>query len=208
MEIVTKDQRWQEELVDENFSQDARAWLAQKMTDDMPLLLAHADDGVIWGKRQSDGSLKLSGDIFKDEKKYPSIAVPLSAQTLQQARIFGPAGEILLWRSGNGFAARRIVEGAAPLHDTLPDEWHILWGEPDFRECRGGFCLFVEGQQGLQHALPVDQNPPPANQRARLCVRHYLEYDEEGQAYIAMSRLVNLQIANVVQPKGNAPSGI
>lgn len=192
MANLTDDKRWQEELVDESFSIDSRTWLAQKMTDEMPWLLAHADDGVIWGKRQSDRSLKLSSDVFNDEKKYPSIAVSLSVKTLQQARIFGPAGEILIWRSEKGFAGRRIFEGSAPPQDTLPDEWHLLWGEPDLREYRDNFCLFVEGQQGLRHVLPIDQNPPQANQRARLCVRHYLAYDDEDQVYIEMSRLVNL----------------
>lgn len=191
MTNLTDDKRWQEEPVDESFLNDPRAWLALKTSDAMPWLLAHADDGVIWGKRQSDSSLKLSSDVFSDEKKYPSIAVPLSSKTLQQARIFGPAGEILIWRTEKGFAARRIFEGTTPLQDILPDEWHLLWGEPDFRECRDGFCLYVEGLQGLRHALPVEQNPPP-NQRARLCVRHYLDYDDEGQAYISLSRLVNL----------------
>ena len=199
MEKLTKIQDWQEEPVDASFSNDARAWLAQKMTDEMPLLLAHADDGVIWGRRRSDGSLKLSSEVFSDKKIYPSIAVPLCAKTLQQARIFGPAGEILIWRSENGFAARRIVDGAAPLSDTLPDEEHILWGEPDFRENGNGFCLFVEGQQGLQHALPVEQNPLKAEQRVKLCVRHYVDYDNEGQAFVFMSRLVNLQIVYAAQ---------
>lgn len=195
MEKLTQGKGWQEEPVDESFSNNPRTWLAQKMTQDMPLLLAHADDGVIWGKRQSDGSLKLSSDVFSDKKIYPSIAVPLSAQTLQQARIFGPAGEILIWRTEQGFAGRRILEDNASTHEALPDEWHILWGEPDFRESRdGGFCLFVEGQQGLQHALPVEQNPLKAEQRARLCVRHYLDYDNEGQFFVFMSRLVNLQV--------------
>ncbi|MEK7729070.1 MAG: CRISPR-associated protein Csx19, partial [candidate division KSB1 bacterium] len=96
-------------------------------------------------------------------------------------------------------AARGSRAGAAPVQDTLPDEWHSLWGEPDFRECKDGFCLFVEGQQGLCHALPVEQNPPQANKRAKLCVRHYVAHDDEGQAYIAMSRLVNLQIIYAVQ---------
>jgi CRISPR-associated protein (TIGR03984 family) len=196
MANLADEKRWQEEPVDESFLKQPRAWLAKNMSDKMPWLLAHADDGVIWGKRQSDGSLKLSSDVFNDEKKYPSVAVPLSAKTLQQARIFGPAGEILIWRTDNGFAARRIDESSTPAQNTLPDEWHLLWGEPDFRECRDGFCLFIEGQQGLRHALPVGQNPPPANQRAKLCVRHYVAHDNEGQAYIAMSRLVNLQFGH------------
>lgn len=194
MEKLTKGQGWQEEPVDESFSNNPRTWLAQKMTNEMPLLLAHADDGVIWGKRQSDGSLKLSSDVFSDEKRYPSIAVPLSAKTLQQVRIFGPAGEILIWRTEQGFAGRRILEGEASPQEALPDEWHILWGKPDFREPQDGFCLFVEGQQGLQHALPVEQNPLAANQRAKLCVRHYVDEDNDSQAFVFMSRLVNLQV--------------
>lgn len=174
--------------VDDAFLTDPRKWLAAFARAEMPWLLAHADDGVIWGRWESKGMLKLSSDVFADPNQYPAIAVKLSAQTLQQARVFGPAGELLAWRSENGFAARLIEDGSQLPLDALHDEKHLLWG-PGTGEIREGFALLQEGQQGLQHAPPKS---PPANGRLALIVRHYVDYDDQGQAYISLSRLVDL----------------
>ena len=53
-----------------------------------------------------------------------------------------------------------------------------------------GFALLREGARGLRHAPPVI---PQAGQRPKLVVKHYVDYDTEGQAYIALSRLVRLE---------------
>jgi CRISPR-associated protein (TIGR03984 family) len=176
----------------EEFSQDPRTWLAKRMNEGMPWLLAHADDGVIWGELQNDGTLLLSSDIFNDPAEYPSVAVPLRAITLQQARIFGPAGEILIWRINEGFAGRTIEDGKITL-EALPVEKHLLWhqGNPVKVDPQSGFALLQEGQQGQRHAPPVI---PDGKRRPALKVRHYVDYDDEGQAYIALSRLVALEV--------------
>ncbi len=176
----------------ETFNQDPRAWLAQQMSVDMPWLLAHADDGVIWGKRQNDGTLLLSSDVFSDPVEYPSVAVPLRAITLQQVRVFGRAGELLLWRTEAGFAGRMLKNELMTL-EALPDEQHLLWhqGESVKTDQQAGFALLREGQQGQRHAPPVI---PQGRRRPTLTVRHYVDYDDEGQAYIALSRLVGLEV--------------
>ncbi len=170
---------------------DPRAWLTQRVDEGMPWLLVHADDGVIWGKRQADGTLALSSDVFSDSKEFPSVAVPLRAVTLQQARIFGPAGELLVWRTKKGFVARLIKDTHLTLK-ALPDERHLLWhlGNPVKVDQQTGFALLQEGKQGQRHAPPVI---PQGKRRPALKVRHYVDYDEEGQAYIALSRLVGLE---------------
>lgn len=176
----------------EVFREDPRTWLAQQMSANMPWLLAHADDGVIWGKWQENGSLLLSSDVFGDPAMYPSIAVPLRAVTLQQARVFGPAGDLLVWRTGGGFTARLLVDDQLEL-DALPKEEHLLWhlGNRVKTDQEAGFAVLQEGQQGQRHAPPVI---PQGRQRPRLIVRHYVDYDEKGQAFIALSRLVNLEV--------------
>lgn len=184
------DQVWKEVRVDDTFLDNPRQWLAAHAREDMPWLLAHADDGVIWGQREGDGTLKLSSDVFSDPQEFPAVAVPLRAETLQQARVFGPAGELLLWRTDSGFAARVIEDGPEHPSDALPDEEHLLWRLGEKVEAGDGFTLLQEGQQGLQHAPPVEGLPVGA--RPTLVVRHYLNYDDEGQAYVAMSRLVSL----------------
>ena len=167
-----------------------RAWLTGRMNAQMPWLLIHADDGVIWGKRGADGKLTLSSDLFADSTKYPSVAVELRAETLQVARIFGPEGELRLWRMAKGFEARLLTDGVGL--EALPEERHLLWhqGCPIAVSEESGFALLQEGAQGQRHAPPVI---PQGRQRPKLVVRHYVDYDKEGQAYIALSRLVGVE---------------
>lgn len=177
------------EIDAESFAENPRAWLAQQMNAAMPWLLAHADDGVIWGKRQPDGRLLLSGDVFPDT----DVAVPLRAVTLQQARVFGPAGELLIWRTEAGFAGRLLEDANLRLEKLREeDERHLLWrqGSPVKVDAIAEFALLQEGAQGQRHAPPVI---PSGNRRPWLKVRHYVDYDDEGQAFIALSRLVGLE---------------
>ena len=183
-------ERWRPIPVDDSFVADPRKWLAAHTREDMPWLLVHADDGVIWGRRESDGTLKISSDAFKDSQNYPAVAVEMRGETIQQARLFGLAGELLVWRTRTGFAARLIEDGPLPPPDALPDEKNLLWRMGNIVEARDGFTLLKEGEQGLRHAPPV---VPEGNRRPTLIVRHYVDYDDEGQAYISLSRLVGLE---------------
>ena len=67
-------------------------------------LLAHADDGVIWGEVRANG-LHLSSDVF------PQVSPPLRAITLQQARLFGPDAELFFWKDNAAWRARLIQDG-------------------------------------------------------------------------------------------------
>lgn len=165
--------------VPSEFEQDPGAWLAGQARGKMPYLLAHADDGVIWG-RIKDGSLELAG------ARFPEVKVELHASTLQDARLFGADGELYIWRTENGFAARLIANDAEA--DCIEDhQW--LWGTPDGKPVEG-FTLLHEGKQGLLHAPPI---PVLSGQGVQLTLRHYVEYDDQGQAYIAGSRLTGLE---------------
>lgn len=142
-------------------------------------LLAQADDGVIWG-RFENGSLLTRGR-------------ELRLATLQAARLFGPQAELFIWRTNEGFAAR-LIDAEPPSSEEDPawfDELHLLWGQPAGRP-QDGFTPLEEGAEGLRHAPPLEL---VGNERAALRVRHYLDYDEMGQAYISFSRLVDLERA-------------
>jgi len=175
----------------DSFCADPRAWLDKQAGADMPWLLAHADDGVIWGRRQPDGELLLSCDVFRDPKQYPSVAVKLRAETLQEARIFGSAGEVRVWRTTKGFEARLLTDAGVGM-EALPNEGHLLWHQGNPVEVRQdvSFALLQEGAQGQRHAPPLI---PQGKQRPKLVVKHYVDYDTQGQAYIALSRLVRLE---------------
>ena len=168
-----------------------RVWLAGQMTAQRPWLLVHADDGAIWGKRGANGKLVLSSDVFDDPATYPNVAVKLRAETLQEARAFGSGGEVRVWRTVKGFEARLLTDAGVGLTDSL-EERHLLWhqGNPEKVSEESGFALLREGAQGQRHAPPVI---PQSGQRPKLVVRHYVDYDAEGQAYIALSRLVGLE---------------
>lgn len=162
-------------------NQDLQDWAESNAQDDMGYLLAYADDGVIWGFVDANGRLQLAGSVF------PEIDVPLRPRTLQQARLFGPAGELFLWRTEQGFCTRLIADGATKPTTALEDNFR-LWGSGI--ETRDGFTMMEEGAQGLYHAPPVKI---ARDGQCYLKVRHYVQYDENtGQAYISHSRLVDL----------------
>jgi CRISPR-associated protein (TIGR03984 family) len=177
-----------EVAIDEKFFSDLRGWLTAKATQGMPWLLVHADDGVIWGRCGADGSLLLSSDVFDVKSRYPSVAVELRTETLQQARIFGKIGEILVWRNGTEFKAREIADGEPTPEDAF-EEQHLLWGQGQPAPSQKGFTLLVEGEQGPCHAVPAVVKD---RRRPALKVRHYADYDSDGQAFICLSRLVDL----------------
>jgi CRISPR-associated protein (TIGR03984 family) len=178
--------------VDEGFSRDPLGWLAQQAVatgaageDGLNTLLLHCADGVTWGKREGQ-TFRCSHQVFPYELDAPTI----SAGTILQARVFGPAGEIFVWRAGEGFAGRRIMD-EEQKYDRLPDdETYWLWGTGLLP--KEGFTLLNEGQQGFRHAPPVENVRD--NQRVGLVVRHYIEEDDTGWARMVTSRLVGLKI--------------
>ena len=165
-------------------SEALKSWLVKQAEgQENCWLLAHADDGVIWGY-VNGVSLALSGDAFY-------VSPPFNPSTLQQARLFWDSGEILIWRGVHGLVGRKIIEGQGEeveFFDTKP----LLWGT-EVESTSGNFVLLGEGEQGLRHAPPLviagNQGP-----EARLVVRNYLSYEEDsGQAYVSLNRLVELR---------------
>lgn len=159
-------------------------------------LLAHADDGVIWGQITAS----KTNDPFKATLSctpFPDTSPPLRPDTLQQLRLFGEAGELHVWRTGPGrFQARLLDETEAAEEKRYFDEAQILWGDRS-EEQKAGYTLVVEGQ-GVRHAVPpVEPTAQFGSEKKRrrplrLTLRHYLTHDDIGQARIYLSRLVNL----------------
>jgi CRISPR-associated protein (TIGR03984 family) len=163
-----------------------KLWLDKQAKEHgLNYLLAHAEDGVIWGHFK-DGKLVTSGDVFPQCAK-------LRSHTLQQCRVFGEKAEVMLWKVGQNWKARSIEDGYLSKNDYICEK-QILWGTQPEEEHKKGFTLVSDGSQGLKHAVPLtginfngkDSRP------LRLKVRHYIDYDESGVARIYLSRLVNL----------------
>lgn len=177
-------------------------WLAKTAPAGADWLLAHCYDGVVWGWR-ADGGWALSSQVA------PEISPELSDRNVLQARVFGESGELLLWREGTSFQARKVVLGAAdapPYDGYMEDQW--LWGTREDKHSdadkhqvikQAGFTLLADGAQGLRHAVPMlvtDEHftPQMDNYRpVRLRVEHYLERDKTtGLARVWLSRLVKI----------------
>ncbi len=173
------------------------SWLAKHASAERPYLLAHADDGVIWG-------LWVAGQLHTSNKLAPAISPLLRGITLQQAFVFGAGDEIRLFRNELGlWQARRVVDAPAP--DTLV-ETQVLWGNKvlaqfDLSAQQDGSVGFTHlqdrVQRGLDQVLPIiihETNlPRDGSTQPRLTVHHFIEYHPQtGEARIGLSRLVNL----------------
>ena len=178
--------------LDATFEDSLADWLVGQAQDhSLITMLAHAADGVIWG-RVEQGQLITSRDAFPDQDVSPVLRL----LTLQQLRLFGPDAELLLWRADGGWRSRLIVDGVGEIVEFY-DEWQILWGTR--REAvRDGFTLVADGALGHSHAPPVEISEslfaPDENRRPlRLQMRHYLETNpNSGLLRVALSRLVEV----------------
>jgi CRISPR-associated protein (TIGR03984 family) len=182
-------------------------WFANNAPPGANMLLAHCYDGVVWGKR-GESRWVLSSELA------PDISPPLLPTTLMQARVFGEAGELFVWREGAKFYGRRVTTGGAEgqLLDYLT-EAHWLWGTrqdrgdatQDEKLDQAGFTLLADGAQGLRHVAPLvvpddyferesaSSAREPRWRPVRLQVEHYIFRDEEtGLARVGLSRLVKL----------------
>lgn len=176
-----------------NFAVDPKSWLWQQTQNKgVKFLLAHADDGVIWGKFEGN-TWHFSGEVF------PKVSPRLSATTLQQARLFGEQAELLIWRHEAGWRGRLIQDEDGDKAVDYYDEAQILWGD-QVVESKDGFTLVKEGQQGLRHAVPLSLSKSDFGHKKhplRLQVRHYLAADEKtGLLQVNLSRLV--EVSHVV----------
>ncbi len=183
----------------ENIKQSLEEWLIQQASHyQLSYLLAHADDGVMWGKFQLKEGKNSNHYILKTSEK-PQLRL----STLQQCRIFGETGEILLWNINNQWNARLISQ--TKISQLLQDrqigsitEEQILWGTQG--KINGDFTLLSDGTQGLRHSVPIiveekyfSPNKKELYRPVRLEVHHYFNYDNDGLARIFTSRLVSLR---------------
>jgi len=153
------------------------AWL-NKLGKTNDFLLAHAIDGVIWGKIEG-GRLVTSAT--------------LNHTTLQELRLFNKQREIHLWSVDDAWYARLIEDKDGITPDDYIEEAHILWGTKGTPQPTG-FTRLEDGAQGLAHHVPIDATSVTPKKRVRLGVRHYFGEDENGVNYIAYSRLTTLEV--------------
>jgi CRISPR-associated protein (TIGR03984 family) len=166
---------------------DLKDWIkAQAKEHKLQYMLAHADDGVIWGHFRT-GKLSTSDAVLKQSP-------PLRVITLQQCRIFGKDGEVLLWRTNNTWKARFLIDPSDKEHIIV--ERQLLWGTHGKKRELEGFTCLKDGSQGLKHAVPFTEIELDEDGKlirpVRLVVHHFIDYDDDGLARIVLSRLVDL----------------
>lgn len=164
-----------------------KSWLEKQAEDNqLKYLLAHADDGVIWGHFNKGYHLITANSVFPQLPK-------LHPDTLQQCRIFGENSEVMIWKIDGGFKARLIQDDNLNKDDyDYILENQILWGTQKEQE-KDGFTLVSDEKQGLRHAVPLTDINFNNNERPlRLTVHHYIDEDDSGVTRIYLSRLVNL----------------
>jgi CRISPR-associated protein (TIGR03984 family) len=184
-------------------------WLLNQATGLPAYLLAHADDGVLWGRIDADPGEQQSGesDLRRTGKRLrlssevgseadQNAAPKLSLDTLQTLRLFHESYELLLWRTTSDWRARKIDDvSASPDGDSPPtwteslDEPQMLWGTVG-QPAGHDFTKLTHGAEGLVHFVPIPCQPTK-KRPVWLVVRHYL--NDAPLARIVASRLVALR---------------
>lgn len=176
------------------WADDAAAWFGRqwlRRSPDSPTawLLGFADDGLVWGRLGAD-RVETPPDAGL------AVGAILRAETLWRAHLFGPAGELRVWREGAAHRCKWIFEEAdeaAPYHD----EPRLLVGQdaavgadlPSGTTEAGSVFSQVRGTAGELHAPPL--TPDEVRGAARLLVRHFLSPDERsGMLRVHASRIV------------------
>lgn len=188
-----------EETLTETSLKDCLTQHALTENYQLPYLLAHAEDGIIWGRFDVENlALETSYRAFPECQ-----FCCLRLSTLQQCRIFGEAGEVLLWNDSGVWRSRLILQSKvsdliAQNHIGLIPESQILWGTQG--KTNGNFNLLSDGSQGLKHAVPIvvqesyfSKDKNELYRPVRLELHHYFCYDSDGVAKIFLSRLVSLK---------------
>ncbi|MEG4322516.1 MULTISPECIES: CRISPR-associated protein Csx19 [unclassified Microcoleus] len=183
-----------EPIEDAQSISDLRKWLeSQAQNYQLKYLLAHGDDGAIWGEFRGQGyQLVTSGD----DDVFPKLA-KLRLCTLQQCRIFSKKAEVMLWKVGQNWKARLIKDEHLSEQDYICEK-QILWGTQQEGESKQDFTLVSDGSQGLKHAVPLINIPFSKDKKnlyrpIRLVVHHYIDYNDSEVARIYLSRLVDLR---------------
>jgi len=160
----------------------------------LTFVLAHCDDGVTWCKWDAAENRWRTGN-----EANPKISPPVRMERLQELRLFGEAGEVLIWRTEEGFRGRGLWD--RPENDLpeplRPDdtETRILRGDMVREKYESGFT-HVADRTGAEQVIPLEVSEKDLQKRrVRLQVRHYFQRDEQntGAVRVAATRLVTLR---------------
>jgi CRISPR-associated protein (TIGR03984 family) len=143
-------------------------------------LLAYADDGVVWG-RVEDGRVALpSGHTLR-------------SVTLQEARIFNEASELLIRRRDSDRFQLRLIEDDIqedPDWRDCIDESYLLLADRVLGAPAAGFSEVVAGSTGRRYLQSLPVVSKNGHLRVCLAVRHYVS--PSCRARVVSSRMLDL----------------
>lgn len=157
-------------------------------------LLALCDDGVVWGYWDDVlAQWKLSSRAF------PDASPVITTANLQEMRVFGEVGEILMWKENGVFAGRALTDNGSALDKESPlrpsTEERLLLGDRILEDAADGFTK-VGDSTGSQQAVPLvctSEDFRGGIWPLRLQLRHYFEADVcSGAVRAAACRLVKV----------------
>ncbi|WP_129675900.1 CRISPR-associated protein Csx19 [Candidatus Chloroploca sp. Khr17] len=158
-------------------------------------LLAHSLDGITWGRYERTTQTWLLGHTIA-----PEISPPLQRQMLLELRIFGAAGEVLIWRTDDGLRGRVLREDGEAYQRDNPlrpaDEERIVLGRHILETHHTAGFTHVRDGTAKEQVLPlVVSEQDLRSGKVRLVIRNYYEADATtGVVRIAATRLVKLTI--------------
>jgi len=96
------------------------------------------------------------------------ISQVINTSKIQCIHLFGENAELRIWRTPSGLEELWLDDSGWDQED-VEDENYLLWNTEE---------------QGLDHVR--------LEKFSKIVVRHYIRYDDQGQAYFSHSRLVKL----------------
>lgn len=174
--------------LDSSFRVDPLNWLeseAKKLGAEWVFVIA--DDQV--------GFCGFKNNSLTIQEKTRALFTPICLKKIQQLFIFGEYSQLHIWCAGNGeyFASLIADDPASSENSTeIPnhiDEIYYLWGDAQADLVSQGFTRLSEEGRGFSFDLPKVLKK---DCHAGFSIRHYIQEDEDGQRFIAFSRLTGL----------------
>lgn len=163
-------------------------------TDKVVWCLAHCDDGITWGRYDvGTKAWRLGSTVV------PTVSPRIRYETLQELRIFGQSGEVLIWRADSELRGRLLLDTNPSTGKDDPlrpsDERRILRGDSVRSNAERDFT-YIADSAGAEQVIPLKVANSDLNaRRVRLHMRHYWEQDPDiGAVRIAATRLVELSV--------------
>src|SRR6266542_2099847 len=153
---------------------DVNTWLISHMNQDS-ILLAFADDGVMWGRRD--------GTNLVTTHEIDPIFPALRGKTLQQAFIFDEKSEVRLFRSElNEWKAKKISSDTKDPERVIMEK-QILWGDkPDQKQpAQSGFLRVLAERKGIPAQIIPVMGTLDKNTCIHLAVHHLVAYNQDGE---------------------------